>query len=180
MKNTIALFSLLSFVFVAPAYAEGDPELENALLYRNGYASTLVKSPQTLPFYLLVSKEGTGYLVDFPPDPDPLTAVRLEENGTPSSWDYTLGKLDEFTRWKKLRDTDAKTIWGNATGHATAGSYKPSFYTFDAPGSFNKENNIYHIDFRFDPTTGYPFQYRVRGIGITNPQFIPGPPTKKQ
>ncbi len=164
-------------MFAAPTYAEGDPELENALLYRNGYASTLVKSPKTLPFYLMVTKEGTGYLVDFPPDPDPLTPLKLEANGVPCQWDYAIGKLQDSKGWKDISDSAAKKIWGNPTINSTT---VRRISTFSAPGLWNGEENIYHIDFCFDTSTGRPIQYRVRGIGISDAQFIPGPPSKKQ
>lgn len=154
-----------------------DQELEDAILYRNGHASLLTIEPQkSIPFYLLVSESGTGFLMDFPAH-DKSATLRLEPNGVPSSWghDKANPEASKQVAWTRLSSSEAKTLWGKPRNYSMAGSTSVYFETYEVHGSFNGENNIYHLDLRFNKATDRPFEYRVRGIGITNPKFIPAP-----
>lgn len=80
----------------------------------------------------------------------------------------------------KLTFNTAKQLWGEPQ------HYKLSdfdFYTFDAHSVFGQEENIYHLDLRFDNSENLT-KYRVRGIGIFNPKWVsvvaePSPITKE-
>lgn len=147
-----------------------DGVLDDLLLYKRGYACALSPLKSTSVF-LLADENGTGYLADFGdlgrehPNGVP---VKLLANGAPDDWIATMKNFDlnSHKAWTKLNLKMATEIWGAPRKHL-----KRNFYSFDAHGTCNQEENIYHIDFRFDRFDQV-LGYRVRGIGICNAKWI--------
>jgi|GEM_PF-6693008 hypothetical protein len=79
-----------------------------------------------------------------------------------------LGFYDESGTWNKLTLSSIKRLFGSLREHALSSK---KFYTFDASGNWASEQNIYHVDFTVDGNEVVNY-YRVRGIGITSPQWI--------
>jgi hypothetical protein len=70
--------------------------------------------------------------------------------------------------WTKLTLEASKKIFGEPRAH---GIGKIVFYTFDAPAIVQHEKQLLHLDMKFD-STGTIESYRIRGIGIRNPQWV--------
>lgn len=146
-----------------------DPELENAIHYRNGYATYLDPNDQALPFYLNVVSSGTGYLVDL--EPFSRGIVSPYRNEVAPAW-LTEDQCKKSIAWTKLQRSVAARLWGKEKKIAVPGALPVGFWTFDVPARLNGESNIYHLDFYIDENTDCPYMYRVRGIGITDAKFI--------
>lgn len=156
-----------------------DSTIERALLYRGQDNRLENKSQQPSPFRIAIDKEtGVGHLQ---------THSYPSRNHTKSmisiGWSERVSfppKPEEPER-KLLTLDDAKEFWGEPQKHSYESErrYGKPFYTFHAHSKLQKtmynqsfdEDNIFHLDLRFDDT-GVISAYRVRGIGISKPQWI--------
>jgi hypothetical protein len=168
LKKSGVFALILAQIMLFPAQASGpipDDAANDALFYRNGYATLLVAPPKRLPFYLLVTNEGTGYFADFG------NPQRLAPNGVPEDWSSRTRSSQKpdspilDLAWTKLSRKEAQEAWGEP--HHPACS--PDVLTFDAYGNYNGEKNLLHIDVGFDKNDTI-IWYMVRGIGILHPQ----------
>ena len=136
--------------------------------YRHSYASLLASPEKNLSFYLLVTDAGTGYFVNIG------HPKRLLKNGVPSDWEHRAANIDQLDKaWTELSKSKAEK-WG-PPHHVLAASLG----TYDARGSFNGEENLYHLDLIFDKNDML-YLYRVRGIGIREAKWVTLCPDGKQ
>ena len=163
ISEVLMRVSLITIVCLVPGasaqYAsepDPDPEALDAILYRKGYVSTLTDPTKPIPFFLAVDTSGTGRLVDY-------GAYKKGPNGFPENW---TNLVDKGTTWQKLTREEATNLWGEPQEREVI----RRFFTWDAFGTWNKEKNLYHLDFELHK--GHLISYRVRGIGISNPQWV--------
>lgn len=92
-----------------------------------------------------------------------------EQNiGRPPGWSDRVSFYKDGLGWTKLTLEDAKKIFGEPR---LRGVGKTQFYTFDAFVTVQREQQLFHIDLRFN-SQGIIESYRIRGIGIRNPQWV--------
>lgn len=110
---------------------------------------------------------GIGHLVsrDYQHSPKPEAQMNLRQL---VDWLNRISFYKEGLGWTKLTLEDAKTIFGEPH---TYGIGKKLFYTFDAFVNLQRERQLFHLDMRFDSKKSIE-GYRVRGIGIRNPQWV--------
>jgi hypothetical protein len=149
-----------------------DPEIERSLTYKYCF-NRLTGLAGESPFGIAIDPNGAGH---------------LQASGYQSSkvfgsvpislsWDDRIGFLDPNTnKWKPLTWTDATSFWGTPHKHLVGGR---AFSTFDVKSVKLKrvldepidEENLYHLDLSFNDR-GIIFAYRIRGIGVSNPEWI--------
>jgi hypothetical protein len=163
LSGIFSLISANSLAFARGAAPTPDPEANDAILYRNGYATALAKNAEKkLGFYLKVDKQGSGRFVDYGTNVQHLMA-----NGVPEDWSARKEPVKSEAVWLTLTKDKAREVWGEPHGTAV----RPGMVVFDASGVYDGENNLYHVDLQFDQADKA-FRYRVRGIGITEPKWI--------
>ena len=149
-----------------------DPEIERSLTYKYCF-NRLAGLDRESPFGIAIDPNGVGH---------------LQASGYQSSkvfgsvpislsWDDRIGFPDPQTnRWRLLTLTDSTVFWGSAHKHLVGGR---KFFTFDVKSvKLDKvldepidEENLYHLDLSFDGS-GVITAYRIRGIGVSNPEWI--------
>lgn len=118
-------------------------------------------------FCIVISSDGIGHLEARDENRHPKVQRPIKTDGL-----YRLKDALQFTETGKepklLTLTEATRLFGNAFEQQ---SQHGSFHTINAKAKSLAEDNIYHLDFR-TAKDGQIESYRVRGIGITNPQWI--------
>lgn len=113
------------------------------------------------------STDGIAHLQsrDFKHSPIPEAQTNLRQL-VPWSDRTSFYKTD--SGWSKLTLEDSKKIFGEPHVH---GIGKIVFLTFDAPAMVQHEKQLFHLDMKFN-SAGTIQSYRIRGIGIRNPQWV--------
>ena len=140
-----------------PGYMFGEIELENLDKPHYPFAHFVISYRPVEGVAHLVSQDGTHA-----PTHEKRNIGRLPD------WVERVGFYKEGAGWSKLTLEDAKKIFGE---QRLRGIGKTQFYTFDAFVTVQRERQLFHLDLRFD-SQGIITSYRVRGIGIRNPQWI--------
>lgn len=155
----------------------GNPSagIENSLSY-NKYSCDLhdnyTNGNGQAAFCLIVDGSGTGHMQSR----EGIKALRSSDK---KYSDLVDGEL--IKDWKSrtctnstnhsrtpLSSAEAIKLWGTPRKHTV---YTKTFYTFDAHGIFDGEENIYHLDLSFDKSENLD-GYRIRGIGIKNAVWV--------
>lgn len=187
MKNRLSTFRVFAVAIfmsgtgsaLSTPLPDQDSTIEKALLYRGQTNRLENKSQQPGPFRIAIDKEtGTGHLQTyFYPSGNTIGSMISID------WSERVSfppKPQERER-KLLTLDDAKEFWGEPQKHSYQSErrYGKSFYTFHAHSKLQKtmykqlfdEDNIFHLDLRFDDS-GVISGYRIRGIGISKPQWV--------
>jgi hypothetical protein len=155
-------------------FACAGPPPDSFLTYLDGYYVLDNSENENYPFNsfaISVDKNRTGHLQtycansrEFPRSPT--TNLHLQDNVF-VDWNTRISFLDKKRGWVLLTLDEARRLWGSPRVHE-------GFATFDAKSIWNDEPNIYHLDLKFDQVGGL-VAYRVRGIGISNPEWVSKP-----
>ncbi len=163
-----------------PQGFSADEWLEHLLLFRDRCCVLQNKKNEPYPygsFEVRIDRNGTGHLQShclmsvFHERPESEYKLgnlpKQSFDGVFVDWRIRTSFLKENTGWTRLGFTEAKELWGEPRRHfSEVGTY----YTFDADSYHGNERNIYHLDLDFED--GALEGYRIRGIAITNPQWI--------
>lgn len=149
---------------------QGDPDNE-PLGYSKGTLYPLTIAAENVKlferFCIVISSDGIGHLEARSENRNPKVQRPIKNDGL-----YRLKDALVFTETGKEPKTltlpEATRLFGNAFEQQ---SQNGNFYTINAKAKSLAEENIYHLDFRA-AKDGQIASYRVRGIGITNPQWI--------
>jgi hypothetical protein len=119
---------------------------------------------------VLIEPDGTGHLQLMS------TNATAKQTSSPKvtllSWDERLGENKTAVSKSALSFDSLKRLFGTPRPYP-AGKL-PKFYTFDARTEKSPEEDLYHLDFKFDAHNRIE-EYRIRGIGVTNPRWIRNP-----
>ncbi|MDQ5933433.1 MAG: hypothetical protein QG574_731 [Cyanobacteriota bacterium erpe_2018_sw_21hr_WHONDRS-SW48-000092_B_bin.40] len=146
-------------------------------------------SDQLTPGYILgmvdlenrdkVNYPSARFVIIYGPIEGSADLLSLDFKHSPKPEEQTnLRRLVEFTNrvsfykegpgWQKLSLESAKKIFGEPH---LRGVGKTTFYVFDTYVTFQREKQLFHIDMKF-AQDGTIESYRIRGIGIRNPQWV--------
>ena len=156
-----------------------DPDgvTEASLRYRSGPYILDTLGHQSYPFgsfAITVDRSGQGHLQSYI---DPHRVGKMPDRNVDSiilDWTERTSYLIDGKGRTQLSLEGAKTLWGQPRKHVVNDH---PFYTFDAHCTWDGEPNIYHLDLGFTKD-GQIMAYRVRGIGIFNPQWVTNPTEK--
>lgn len=158
----------------ADSCPEPDPDVltESSLAYRSGpyKLDTLLHREHPFDsFAISVDQTGSGHLQSYAVGPSKHPPAM--KGSVILDWKERTSYYKEGKSWTQLTLEGAKELWGQPRKHIV---YDHPFYTFDAHSTWNGEENLYHLDLGFDKN-GLIMGYRVRGIGIFNPQWVTAP-----
>ncbi len=110
--------------------------------------------------------EGVAHLIS----QDKVHAPKREARslGRLPDWSDRISFFREGPGWTKITLNDARKIFGEPM---VRGVGETQFFAFDAYATVQKEKQLFHLDLRFGGD-GAISSYRVRGIGIRNPQWV--------
>jgi hypothetical protein len=175
--STVALL-VYGIPIVPAAIAENcplpapDSVTESNLAYRAGayILDTLGHQPYPFgSFAIQVDGEGEGHLQAHATRNGRLPV--MTKGVIISDWTERTSYFIKGKGWTQLSLEGAKNLWGEPRKHVVNDH---PFYTFDAHSTWNGEENLYHLDLAFTKD-GVIMGYRVRGIGIFNPQWVTDP-----
>jgi hypothetical protein len=150
-----------------------DGVTETSLRYRSGpyMLDTLRHQPYPFgSFAITVDKSGQGHLQSYI-DPHRVAKMPGMKDSVILDWTERTSYLIDGKGRTQLSLESAKELWGGPRKHVV---HDHPFYTFDAHSTSNGEENLYHLDLGFTKD-GVIMGYRVRGIGIVNPQWVTDP-----
>jgi len=122
-------------------------------------------------FAISLDQTGQGHLQSFATSDNKHLPVKIEGSSIILDWRERTSYFIKGKGWTQLTMEGAKDLWGEPKKHVVSDH---PFYTFDAHSTWNGEENLYHLDLAFDKD-GLIMGYRVRGIGISNPQWVTNP-----
>lgn len=172
----LCLFTTSSILLAAPALStpqpDRDPELERSITYSLCF-NRLVMQPQPSPFGIAIGPNGVGHLQSY------LYQSNKVFGSVPISLDWverTSFSNPKTNKLTQLNLAEAEKYWGKPQKHVISGH---EFYSFEVKSVRLKqvmdevidEENLYHLDLSFDDK-GLISGYRVRGIGISKPEWI--------
>jgi hypothetical protein len=146
---------------------------ESSLRYENGpyILETLGNQPYPFgSFAISVDQNRQGHLQSYI-DPHRVPKMPKMKNSIILDWTERTSYLVDGKGLTQLSLEGAKILWGEPRKHVVNDH---PFYTFDAHSTWDGEKNIYHLDLGFTKD-GLIMGYRVRGIGILNPQWVTSP-----
>lgn len=178
IRATLIAFLVASILHVSPINASDldnaacpGPPVDLARMYLDGNYVLDNVAQDAYPyssFAVFVDKHGTGHLQSYcvtsAECPRPATNNLQLRDNLFVDWQTRLSFLDKKRGWIMLSFPDARRLWGSFRDHG-------DFMTFDGKSVWNEEPNIYHLDLKFDKS-GIIVGYRIRGIGICNPQWV--------
>ncbi len=142
-------------------------------MYKSGYYVLENQAKLVYPygsFSIFVDSKGTGHLQSHCRSSKkfPRKAPAKTKESVIVDWTIRTSFLKPKNGWTKLSIEEAEELWGKPRKHSI---FDRTFFTFDARNMESSEPNIYHLDLSFGKT-GLLNAYRVRGIGISNPQWV--------
>lgn len=182
MQEKYGFYFLILFILLivgGPTLATPPPDddvvTEDSLNYRSGFYVLDNIEHQPYPFgsfAIFVDREGIGHIqsnaIKFIDGNSPPKQKKPFKGSIIPDWTDRTSFKKKGKGWTQLSLTEAKTLWGEPRTHKVKGK---QFYTFDAESTFNGERNLYHLDFQFG-TDELIIAYRIRGIGIRDPQWV--------
>lgn len=151
-----------------------DGVTETRLRYQGGPYILDTLGHQRYPFgsfAIRVDRNGQGHLQSYI---DPSSATKIPRHDTDliiSDWAERTRYLIDGKGWTQLSLEGATKLWSEPRKHVVN---EHPFYSFDAYSTSNGERNLYHLDLGFKKD-GIIMAYRVRGIGISKPEWIVDP-----
>lgn len=155
----------------ATTRGDDDRILDRALSYYAYDSELFNKNDDHGQFLLHVNQLGTAYLM-----PSKLQRpIGRSADGLPKEWKDVITFFKPGKGWTTLSLEEARELWGEPRYNVMS---QYDFYTFDVRSKYGDETNLYHLDLRFGDDHVLK-AYRIRGIGIKNPNWITQEDTKR-